>query len=153
MQSFRLQQWNWSLLPFRRLKKTKSQKKYLKALEELILISQLSASILTFGTEAGSQEAEPGPGPRACRQTGTGWAIADCCRRWRSHFHQNRWSLTQPQKVLKSYRQKVKGEIVIFFLCCRSAIIMWFGISTDNVPRHVFICCELLLHQKKHLNL
>lgn len=79
-----------------------------------LLIRPLSASILTFGTEAGLQEAGPGPGPGACRQTGRGWAIADCCRRWRSRFHQNRWSLTQPQKVQKSFRHKSKRRILNF---------------------------------------
>lgn len=106
--------------------------------------------LLTFGTEAGSQEAEPGPGPGACRLTGRGWATADCCRRWRSHFHQNRSSPAQPQKALKSCQQRGKELSIYFvlFICSNNLV----GVSTD-LPWHVFICCQLLLHQKKDLNL
>lgn len=95
--------------------------------------------LLTFGTEAGSQEAEPGPGPGACRLTGRGWAIADCCRRSRSHFHQNRSSPTQPQKALKSCQQKLKGELNIFFMlfiCCDN--LVW------SVNRFTLTCLHLL---------
>lgn len=63
------------------------------------------SSVLTFGTEAGSQEAESGPGPGACRQTGRGWAIAGCCTRWKSHSHRNKWSPAQPRTAPMFYRR------------------------------------------------
>lgn len=66
MQSFQL-----CNLEYPKIKqKKRKHKKLLKALEELIL--DCLCLLLTFGTEGGSQEAEPGPGPGACRQTGRG---------------------------------------------------------------------------------